>query len=311
MIDSYDTKYVSFPNLFGGVSVATSNSSKKKGGGGTAAAVGKVLGTILLIGVLTCAFLACFAAVYIKTVILPDAHVEAQSYSTALSSTIYYTDKTTGQAVELQNLYGTQNRVWVTFDQIPKYLRDAAVAIEDKRFYEHNGVDWIRTAKGVVSLFTGADIEGGSTITQQLLKNMTTYDDVTVKRKILEIFRALDFDANHEKDEILEMYLNYIYFGKNCYGVATAAQYYFGKDVGELNLAECASLISITNNPSAYNPYVYPANNQYRANLVLSAMKEQGKITQAEYDEAKAQVDAGLNFTQGENEETQATNILS
>ena len=291
--------------------MATSNSSKKKGGGGTAAAVGKVLGTILLIGVLTCAFLACFAAVYIKTVILPDAHVEAQSYSTALSSTIYYTDKTTGQAVELQNLYGTQNRVWVTFDQIPKYLRDAAVAIEDKRFYEHNGVDWIRTAKGVVSLFTGADIEGGSTITQQLLKNMTTYDDVTVKRKILEIFRALDFDANHEKDEILEMYLNYIYFGKNCYGVATAAQYYFGKDVGELNLAECASLISITNNPSAYNPYVYPENNQYRANLVLSAMKEQGKITQAEYDEAKAQVDAGLNFTQGENEEAQATNILS
>lgn len=291
--------------------MATSNSSKKKGGGGTAAAVGKVLGTILLIGVLTCAFLACFAAVYIKTVILPDAHVEAQSYSTALSSTIYYTDKTTGQAVELQNLYGTQNRVWVTFDQIPKYLRDAVVAIEDKRFYEHNGVDWIRTAKGVVSLFTGADIEGGSTITQQLLKNMTTYDDVTVKRKILEIFRALDFDANHEKDEILEMYLNYIYFGKNYYGVATAAQYYFGKDVGELNLAECASLISITNNPSAYNPYVYPENNQYRANLVLSAMKEQGKITQAEYDEAKAQVDAGLNFTQGENEETQATNILS
>ena len=290
--------------------MATTNSKKKKGRG-VVAAIGKVVGTLLLVGILTCAFLACFAAVYIKTVILPDAHVEAQSYSTALSSTIYYTDKTTGQAVELQSLYGTQNRVWVSFDEIPQYLRDAAVAIEDQRFYTHSGVDWIRTAKGVLSLFTGAKIEGGSTITQQLLKNMTTYDDVTVKRKILEIFRALDFDANHEKDEILEMYLNYIYFGKKCYGVATASQYYFGKDVGELSLAECASLISITNNPSAYNPYVYPENNAYRANLVLYAMLEQGKISQAEYDQAKAQVDAGLNFTQGESESEAATNILS
>ena len=269
----------------------------------------KVLGTLLLIGVMTGAFLACFAAVYIRNVILPDAHIEAQSYSTALASTICRVDEN-GQEVELQSLYGTENRVWISYDEIPKNLINAAIAIEDRRFYQHHGVDWLRTGSAILSMMTGQDIYGGSTITQQLLKNMTQYDDVTVKRKILEIFRALDFEKDHEKDEILELYLNYIYMGQKCYGVATASEYYFGKDVRELNLAECASLISITNNPSGYNPYRYPENNAYRATLVLQAMLKQGKISQAEYDEAKAQVDAGLNFTRGESEETTST-ILS
>ena len=98
-------------------------------------------------------------------------------------------------------------------------------------------------------MFTGGDIQGGSTITQQLIKNATQYDDVTVKRKILEIFTALDFDKTYSKEQILEWYLNYIYLGEGCYGVATAAQNYFGKELSELDLAECASLISITNNP--------------------------------------------------------------
>ncbi len=291
----------------------TTNSSGKerRGGGGKAVFLGilKVLGTLLLIGVMTAAFLACFAAVYIRNVILPDAHIEAQSYSTALASTICRIDEN-GREVELQSLYGTENRVWISYDEIPKDLVNAAIAIEDRRFYQHHGVDWLRTGSAILSMMTGQDIYGGSTITQQLLKNMTQYDDITVKRKILEIFRALDFEKDHEKEEILELYLNYIYLGQKCYGVATAAEYYFGKDVRDLNLAECASLISITNNPSGYNPYRYPENNAYRARLVLKAMLEQGKISQAEYNEAKAQVDAGLNFTQGESEETVST-ILS
>ena len=299
---------------FGGVNLATkTNPSGKRRGGGTAQAVGmgvlKVLGTLLLIGLMTGAFLACFAAVYIRNVILPDAHIEAQSYSTALASTICRVDEN-GQEVELQSLYGTENRVWISYDEIPENLINAAIAIEDKRFYQHHGVDWLRTGSAILSMMTGQDIYGGSTITQQLLKNMTQYDDITVKRKILEIFRALDFEKDHEKDEIMELYLNYIYLGQKCYGVATASEYYFGKDVRELNLAECASLISITNNPSGYNPYRYPENNAYRATLVLQAMLEQGKISQAEYDEAKAQIDAGLNFTQGESDDTTST-ILS
>ena len=110
----------------------------------------------------------------------------------------------------------------------------------------------------------------------------------------------------------MELYLNYIYLGQKFYGVSTAAEYYFGKDVRELTLAECASLISITNNPSVYNPYRYPENNAFRATLVLQAMLEQGKISQAEYDEAAAQVKAGLNFTQGQGDQENSTaNVLS
>ena len=293
--------------------MATTSNSNHKGRGSRAGAVGrtvlKVLGTLLLIGIMTAAFLACFAAVYIRNVILPDAHVEAQAYSAAQASTICRVDEN-GQEVELQSLYGTENRVWITYDEIPQNLINAAIAIEDKRFYQHHGVDWLRTGAAVLSMMTGDRIQGGSTITQQLLKNMTQYDDVTVKRKILEIFRALDFERDHSKEEILEMYLNYIYMGQNCYGVSTASEYYFGKDVRELSLAECASLISITNNPSGYNPYRYPENNAYRANLVLDAMLEQGKISQEQHDEAAAQIEAGLNFTRGESEETTST-ILS
>ena len=101
----------------------------------------------------------------------------------------------------------------------------------------------------------------------------------------------MDFDKTYSKEQILEWYLNYIYLGEGCYGVATAAQNYFGKELSELDLAECASLISITNNPSAYNPYRYLENNQYRATLVLGKMLELGSINQSEYDEAMAEID--------------------
>ena len=255
------------------------------------AVIGKVLGTLVLVGILTCAILACFAAVYIKTVILPNTHLDLTLFETKLSSTIYYTDSATGQAVELQTLHGSENRVWVTYDQIPENLVNAAVAIEDKRFWDHDGVDWTRTAYGVLSMFTGRDIQGGSTITQQLIKNMTEDNEVTVKRKIQEIFRALELDKNYDKRIIMEYYLNYIYFGKGCYGVATAAEYYFGKEVSQLSLAESAVLISITNNPSLYNPYTRPENNYYRASNVLYQMLDQGKISQGEYDEAMAVID--------------------
>lgn len=292
-------------------STSNSNSSRsnqpsrkrRSGGAGRVfAVIGKVLGTLVLVGVITCAILACFAAVYIKTVIMPDAGLDLKSFDTKLSSTIYYTDKTTGQPVELQTLHGDENRVWVSFDEIPDYLKEATVAIEDKRFYSHHGVDWLRTAKGVLSMFTGGDIQGGSTITQQLIKNMTKDNEVTVRRKIQEIFRALEVDKNYSKDLILEYYLNYIFLGHKCSGVATGAMYYFNKDVSELDLAECAVLISITNNPSMYDPFTYPENSQMRATLVLNAMLAQEKISQAEYDEAMARIaDVPAMLSQGEN----------
>lgn len=262
-----------------------------------------VIGTLFLIFTITCSFLACFAAVYIKNVILPDTEVDIAQYGMKLSSTIYFIDPETGLEVEYETLHGDQNRVWLEYGQLPQNLVHAAVAIEDRRFYQHHGVDWLRTAKSVLTMFTGGRIQGGSTITQQFIKNYTQYDDVTVKRKILEIFRALEFDKKYSKETTLEWYLNYIYFGHKCYGVYTASYYYFGKDVTQLNLAECASLISITNNPSLYDPYTNLENNTTRRGYVLDAMVRDGYISQEECDAAKAEV---LDFHSGQSDGQQS-----
>ena len=281
------------------------------------AITGKVLGTILLVMLITGIILACFAMAYIKTVILPQAHLEA-NFDMNLTSTIYYMDPDTGEYVEHLSLHGVENRELVTYDQIPEDLVNATIAIEDERFLTHQGVDWKRTLNGVLLMFTGQDIQGGSTITQQLIKNATQYDDVTVKRKILEIFTALDFDATYSKNQIMEWYLNLIYLGDNCYGVATAAENYFGKSVSELSLAECASLISITNNPTLYGPNstVRVTNtetgevttgrerNKARQELVLWKMLDLGMISQAEYDAAVAEE---LHFVREQDEEKPST----
>ncbi len=228
----------------------------RSGGRGIAVRVGKVVGTLLLIGLVTGAFMACYAAVYIRTVIMPRAAVDLSAYTLNENSVIYYYDKNTGQPVVLQTLSGAENREWVDFEDIPKDLVNAFVAIEDKRFLEHGGVDWYRTASAFLNMFVGMrNTYGASTITQQLIKNVTEYDDVTVTRKILEIFTALEVEKDYEKEDILEYYMNEIFLGNGCYGVQTASRYYFGKDVSQLSLAECASLAGITNNPSLYSPY--------------------------------------------------------
>lgn len=266
-----------------------------------AGTVGKVLGTFLLICVITGAILLCFAAVYIKTVIIPQAHLEA-NFVMNQTSTIYHKDSTTGEYVEHLSLHGTENRQLVDFEEIPDNLINATVAIEDETFWKHHGVNWKRTLKGVLLMFTGGDIQGGSTITQQLIKNLTEDNETTVKRKVTEIFRALEFDRNYDKDTTLLWYLNVIPLGAGCEGVGAAAEKYFGKPVSELTLAECASLIAITNNPSKYGPYslakvanskgeLWDAKqwNKYRQELILNQMLKEGYITQEEHDQAVAQ----------------------
>jgi len=247
-----------------------------------------VLGTLLLVALTTGALLACFAAVYVKTVIIPLTPLDLDNFQAGLNSVLYYVDDD-GKEHELRTLHGDENRIWVKFEDIPQDLINATVAIEDQRFWKHPGVDWKRTAAAVFYMFTGQDIQGGSTITQQLIKNITTYNDTTVKRKVVEIFRALEFTKNYDKNTTLEWYLNYIYLGRNCDGVYTASYKYFGKHLNELTVAECASLISITNNPSLYDPYTNPENNEKRKNLVLRAMYEQEYLTKEEYEEARAQ----------------------
>ena len=281
-----------------------------------AGTIGKVVGTLLLIGIITAVILVCFAASYIKTVIIPQAHLEA-NFVMDQTSIIYYEDPNTGEYVEHLSLHGTENRILVDYEDIPENMIKATVAIEDRTFWEHHGVNWKRTLYGVLLMFTGQDIQGGSTITQQLIKNSTQYDDVTVKRKIWEIFTALDFEKNYSKQQILEWYLYYMFLGDGCYGVATAAEHYFGKDVSELSLAECASIISITNNPTIYGPNstVRMTNedgevttgrerNKQRQELVLWTMWDQGIISEEEY---RAAVAEELVFTTDVDEKEPAT----
>ncbi|MGI5970476.1 MAG: PBP1A family penicillin-binding protein [Oscillospiraceae bacterium] len=263
----------------------------------------KAVGTILLIIITTSLILACIAAVYIKNYIQPQLDMNLDDYSLNLSSTIYYQDKETGQWLELKTLYGNENRLWLDYEDIPVYFEKAAVAIEDKRFYDHQGVDWYRTVGAFVNMFLGMRNNfGGSTITQQLIKNLTKEDDVTVSRKILEIFRALDFEKKYSKENIMEWYLNTIYLGEGCNGVATAAQIYFGKDVSECGLAECASIIAITNNPSMYDPYIDKKANKERQELILKEMYDQGIISRDQYLEA---VNEELIFKRGETAEVE------
>lgn len=271
--------------------------NKKVNGRGIAGAIfrvfGKTLGTIVLVGLISGLIFACIFTAYLINYLMPQVSFSLDSFRLNQNSVIYYEDKDTGTYQPLQNLYGDENRIWASYDEIPTELIYATVAIEDKRFFEHNGVDWFRSATASVNLFLNVkSVYGGSTLTQQLIKNLTNDDDVTVRRKLVEIFRALELENEYSKEEILEWYLNTIYLGEQSYGVRTASYTYFGKDVSELSLAECASLIAITNNPSKYDPYISDttkAKNRERQLMVLEAMLEQGYITEGQYASAVSQ----------------------
>lgn len=254
---------------------------------------GRIIGTLLLVFVLTGAIFAGIFSAYINSSMRGKVEVYLDEFETKVSTELYYQEPESGEWVMYQTLFmDAENRIWANLDQIPKNLQKAVVAIEDKRFNTHKGVDWHGTARAILSTLFGGNVQGGSTITQQLVKNVTGDNQNTVKRKVTEIYRALDLEKRYEKDEILEAYLNEVYFGHSCYGVVTASLTYFDKDVSELSLAECASLVAITNNPSLYDPMEASwsrENNRERQLLVLGAMLEQEKISQEEYDAAKAE----------------------
>lgn len=260
----------------------------RRRGWGTA---GRVIGTILLVFVLTAAIFAGIFSAYINSSMRGRVEVYLDEFETKVSTELYYQEPSSGEWTMYHTLFlDSENRIWADLDQIPKDLQKAVVAIEDKRFYKHKGVDWHGTARAIFRTIFGGSVQGGSTITQQLVKNVTGDNQNTVKRKVMEIYRAQEMEKRYEKDEILEAYLNEVYFGYSCYGVVTASLKYFNKDVSELSLAECASLIAITNNPSLYDPLQTDwglENNRTRQLLVLGAMLEQGKIDQAAYDAAK------------------------
>ncbi|MBQ9967754.1 MAG: PBP1A family penicillin-binding protein [Oscillospiraceae bacterium] len=248
---------------------------------------GKVFGTIVLVGFLTFLVFLCIFAMYIKNDLSEQVDFSVEGFALDQTSVIYYEDRETGRWKELKKLYSSENRVWVGLEEIPIDLKNACIAIEDKRFNEHSGVDWLRSVRAGVDLFMGnKSLYGASTITQQLIKNLTHDDEITVRRKLLEILRALDLEDRYSKDEILEWYLNIIPLGQGCYGVQAASEVYFGKSVEDLSLAECASLIGITNNPSLYDPYINPIRNKERQEIILGQMLEQGMISDNQYQKA-------------------------
>ena len=254
---------------------------------------GRIIGTLLLVFVVTLTIFSGIFMAYINSTMRGKVEVYLDEFETKVSTELYNQDPDTGEWVMYQTLYlNSENRIWTDLEDIPKYLQEAAIAIEDKRFEKHHGVDWKGTTRAIVYTLFGKNVQGGSTITQQLVKNVTGDNEVTVKRKITEIYRALELEKRYEKDEILEAYLNEVFFGQSCYGVVTASRMYFNKDVSDLTLAECASLMGITNNPSMYDPTLSSwtrENNRERQLTILGAMLEQEKISQEEYDAAKAE----------------------
>ncbi len=205
----------------------------------------------------------------------------------------------------IAELGSERKKIIVDFDDIPDNLKNAYVSIEDERFYKHSGVDIKRTGGAILSyiLHAGNSSYGGSTITQQLVKNLTGDNTDSVTRKIKEWWKAYQLEWYFSKDEILEMYLNVIYVGPNIYGVGTGAEYYFSKNVSELSLAECSFLAGINNSPNSYNPFDEDLDNtekiSKRTKTVLQKMLELGYITEEEYNIASFEVDSGLDFDKG------------
>ena len=181
-----------------------------------------------------------------------------------------------------------ERRIPVNIDKIPKHVQKAFIAIEDNRFYEHGGIDYRGTARALVSTLSGREVQGGSTITQQLAKNAFLTQERSIIRKIKEAFIAKELEHKYTKDEILSMYLNRIYFGQGAYGIESASMYYFDKHVQNLDIAEAATLAAIPKSPNYYNPFENPQESKKRQELVIDQMVKYGFINAEQAAQAKA-----------------------
>ena len=224
---------------------------------------------------------------------LPESVLEVQTAGIPPVLTCYrFSDRTNrvGEAEPLTDgVPQAREGGYVPYAELPQDLVHAFVAIEDKRFNRHRGVDWLRTAAAAVSwLRGGAGGFGASTITQQTVKNLTGDSKVTLHRKLQEILYARDLERRLTKDEILELYVNVIPFANGCTGVGQAAEYYYRKKPAELTAAECAAIAAITNNPTYYNPLTHPEHTLERRNLILAQMRKQGYLSGDAYAEAAA-----------------------
>lgn len=258
----------------------------------------KFITVILCIVVMLGSVVAVLLSQYVVTATENDADLlNLDQIKLSYTTHFFAQNPATGEWEDYASLYNQQQRTWVDLPQIPQHLQNAFIAVEDKDFKHHNGVNYKRTFSAAVNLvihkLTGGafglydSMQGASTITQQLIKNITGDDDTDPLRKIREVFRAIGLENRYSKDMILEAYLNTISLTGNLAGVQAGAEYYFGKDVKDLNLAEAASIACVTKSPTNYNPVTNPANHLQRRNHVLMLMRDQGLVSEQEYQEAK------------------------
>lgn len=249
--------------------------------------VGTTFASMLLILVIAMCIVVTVLTVYVLDFADTGYDLNLRDAEMKSTSIIYAFDKD-GAEVEIKRLVASENRMWVNYEDISQNMVNAVVSTEDKRFYEHDGVDWQRT---VFSL--GADVlnlssagQGGSTITQQLVKNLTGDDEISWERKLREIFRAMSIEEKYTKIDILESYLNEIWFGGTVHGVGAASKYYFDKEAKDLTIAESAILAGMIRNPAKLSPYKDLSRCKERQKYALDNMYEQGYITTAEYEAA-------------------------
>ncbi len=255
-----------------------------KGVGGVFSVIGRVIAILFLILVITGCICAIYMANYVIKFMKTDVGIDLYSLDLNNTTILYADDAETGELYELYRLHGVENRIWVELEDIPQMVQDITIAGEDKRFEEHQGVDWIRTTYAFLNEMIGLsdDRQGGSTLTQQLIKNITEDNSTTFERKIREIFRALNLEKKYTKDDILEAYLNTVNFGYGTYGIQAAANLYYGKDVQDLTVPEAASIIASTKNPAWLNPITDPESNKSRRDWIIGEYCEMQGISETQ-----------------------------
>lgn len=276
-------------NLSSGYSSAASKSRKRK-----RKKMGRVKRTLLslfLICIITVCLVAGAFGVYVFAFVDGSIPYDLNNLNLQYTSIVYAYDSDIEQYYEMSSFHGTENRIWVDAKDFSPYLENAIVSIEDKRFYDHEGVDWKRTFSAFLNMFFDfyGDKQGGSTITQQLVKNLTRDNEQTSDRKIREIVRARNLESKYTKSTIIECYINTVHFGNGCDGIETAAKYYFNKEAKDLTLLECASLAATIQTPNKINPIDGPEENKTRREICLKEMLGSEYITEAEYNQAMSE----------------------
>jgi len=244
-----------------------------------------VLGIATLLSVIMCA-----AVIWLANIVQEVDNVKLEIALLDQTTFIYAEDPVTKKEFVYDSIYAEENRIWIEYDKIPENMINAFVAVEDQRFFSHHGFDFKRLIGAMTNFVSeGNSSYGASTITQQLIKNISGDEDVNVKRKLREIYRAMKIEQQYTKEEIMEFYLNTIYLSNQCNGVEAAAQRYFGKSVNKLSLAQMASIAGITQFPTKYDPIANPVANKQKQEIVLSKMLQLGFIDEAEYNKARSE----------------------